>query len=326
MREVQMENVHPLRLRLLLEIERTGSISAAAETCAIGQPSASMHLRTLETAIGQRLVTRTGRGSSLTAAGKVVASHAVGVLATLDSMRRALDALDARHGGELILAASLTPSVTLIPRVLRRFSDRYPGVNVRLRTVPSETVLREVARAEADIGVAGEVESAEPVIRTEILVDELVGIAPPGLLTLDRGRVSLGELARNSLIVGPDASSTRIVSERHLASAAYRPARVWVFDSYEAIKRAVVGGLGVSFISQLLVREEIERGELIAFRVSGVEPMVRRIQVVQPAFRDLTREGTAFMTILADVASATEAASVPGPFTQEGAVSLTADP
>jgi molybdate transport repressor ModE-like protein len=319
MREVQMENVHPLRLRLLLEIERTGSISAAAETCAIGQPSASMHLRTLETAIGQRLVTRTGRGSSLTAAGKVVASHAVGVLTTLDSMRRALDALDARHGGELILAASLTPSVTLIPRVLRLFSDRYPGVSVRLRTVPSETVLREVARAEADIGIAGEVQTAEPVIRTELLMDELIGIAPPGLLTLDRGRVSLGELARNSLMVGPEASSTRIVSERYLASVEYRPARVWVFDSYEAIKRAVVGGLGVSFISRLLVREEIERGELIAFRVSGVEPMVRRIQVVQPAFRDLTREGTAFMTILADAAS--EAASVIGPFTQEGAVS-----
>jgi DNA-binding transcriptional LysR family regulator len=234
-------------------------------------------------------------------------------------MRRALDALDARHGGELILAASLTPSVTLIPRVLRRFSDRYPGVSVRLRTVPSETVLREVARAEADIGIAGEVQTAEPVIRTELLMDELIGIAPPGLLTLDRGRVSLGELARNSLMVGPEASSTRIVSERYLASVEYRPARVWVFDSYEAIKRAVVGGLGVSFISRLLVREEIERGELIAFRVSGVEPMVRRIQVVQPAFRDLTREGTAFMTILADAAS--EAAPVIGPFTQEGAVS-----
>ncbi|MGZ6564934.1 MAG: helix-turn-helix domain-containing protein [Solirubrobacteraceae bacterium] len=42
-----------MRLRLLLEIDRTGSISAAAERCAIGQPSASMHLRAPETAIGQ---------------------------------------------------------------------------------------------------------------------------------------------------------------------------------------------------------------------------------------------------------------------------------
>ncbi len=66
LRQVQMENIHPLRLRILMEIERTGSISAAAESCGIGQPSASMHLRTLEAATGQKLVTRTGRGSSLT--------------------------------------------------------------------------------------------------------------------------------------------------------------------------------------------------------------------------------------------------------------------
>jgi hypothetical protein len=59
----RVEDVHPLRLRLLLEINRTGSISAAAKRCAIGQPSASMHLRTLETAVGQRLVIRNGGAS-----------------------------------------------------------------------------------------------------------------------------------------------------------------------------------------------------------------------------------------------------------------------
>ena len=137
LRDVHMENIHPLRLRLLLEIERTRSISAAAHACGIGQPSASMHLRNLETTLGQRLVTRNGRGSSLTAAGKVVASHAARMLATLDSMRRAVDALGAPGGGELTIAASLTASVVLVPPVLRQLSERYPGVTVRLRTVPS---------------------------------------------------------------------------------------------------------------------------------------------------------------------------------------------
>ncbi len=292
--------IHPLRLRLLLEIERTGSISTAAETCRIGQPSASMHLRTLEAAIGHRLVTRSGRGSCLTAAGKVVALHAARVLGTLDSMRRALDALDARNGGELILAASLTPSFVLIPEVLRRFSDRFPSVSVELRTVPSESVVREVVRGGADLGIAGEIPTADPVSRTEIFMDELVGIAPAGLLRLDDGCVSLGEFARNSLLIGSEGSSTRIVTERTLARADYRPARTWVFDSYEAIKRAVAGGVGVSFMSRQLVQKEIDRGELVAFRVFGLEPMARPIQLVQPAARELTPEGAAFVTLLAD--------------------------
>lgn len=300
LREVQMENIHPLRLRILLEIERIGSISAAAERCSIAQPTASMHVRTLETAIGQRLVTRTGRGSSLTPAGKIVASHAARVLATLDSMRRALDALDARSGGELTIAASLMPSVALIPPILCRFLDRYPDVSVTLRTVPSETAVREIARSAADVGIAGEVATANPIISRQILMDELVGIAPVGLFNSGDAEVTRGELARNSILLGAEGSSTRIVTERYLARADFRPGRVWAFSSYEAIKRAVADGLGVSFISRLLVREEIGRGELAAFGVSGVEPMLRPIHAVQSSVTELTAPGAAFMALLID--------------------------
>lgn len=298
LRQVQMENIHPLRLRILLEIERTGSISAAAETCGIGQPSASMHLRTLETAIGQKLVTRTGRGSSLTAEGKVVASHGARVLATLDSMCGALDALGAQTGGELTVAASVAPSVALIPPILRQFSERYPSVTVTLRTVTSEVVLREVARAGAAIGIAGEVASAEPVVRTQIVMDELVGIAPIGLLTSEGGLVRREEFARHTLLVGAEGSSTKNITERCLARAEYRPARTWAFDSYEAIKRAVADGLGVSFVSQFLVREEIARGDLLPFRLSGVERMVRPIHAVQSSVTELTPQAAAFMALL----------------------------
>jgi molybdate transport repressor ModE-like protein len=296
-----MENVHPLRLRLMLEIERTGSISAAAQACAIGQPSASMHLRTLETAMGQRLVTRTGRGSRLTSAGKIVAAHAGRVLATLDGMYRAVDALDARNGGELTLAASLTPSVVLIPRLLGQFSERYPGVSVKLRTVPSEIVVREIVRGDVEVGIAGEVPAAEAVLSRQIGMDELVGIARAGLFTANGGFVSRAELARRRVLLGAEGSGPRILTERYLARADCQPARVWVFDSYEAIKRAVRDGLGVSFVSELLVREEVQRGELIAFRVSGVEPMIRPINVLQSSLRELAPEAAAFMKLLADI-------------------------
>lgn len=298
LRQVQMENIHPLRLRILLEIERSGSISAAAEACGIGQPSASMHLRTLETAIGQKLVTRTGRGSSLTAEGKIVASHGERVLATLDSMRGALDALGAQTGGELTVAASLGPSVALIPPILRQFSERYPSVAITLHTAASEVVVREVARAGAAIGIAGEITSAEPVVRTQLFIDELVGIASVGLLTAEGGLVSRDEFARHSLLLGAEGSSSKQITEKCLARAEYRPARTWAFDSYEAIKRAVADGLGVSFVSQFLVREEIARGDLMAFRLSGVERMVRPIHAVQSSVTELTPQAAAFMALL----------------------------
>jgi molybdate transport repressor ModE-like protein len=309
---VQMENVHPLRLRLLLEIDRTGSISAAAERCAIGQPSASMHLRTLETATGQRLVVRNGRGSTLTAAGKIVAAHAARILATMDSMRWALDALNGPSRAELTLAASWTPSLVLIPPVLRDFSERYPGVSVTVRTLTSERVVREVARAAVDIGIAGEVDGNEPVVRQEILVDELVGVAPVGLLTSGGASVSRGEFARHSLLLGPEGSGTRRVTEGHLARADYRPAQIWAFDSLEAIKRAVADGLGVTFMSSLLVGDEIERGELVRFRISGVDRMAHPIHAVQPRLTELTPQAAGFIALLMDAHRATPAAKQAG--------------
>jgi len=297
---VQMENVHPLRLRILLEIEQTGSISAAAERCGIGQPSASMHLRTLETAIGQRLVIRNGRGSQLTEAGTIVASHAARILATLDNMRWALDSLSAPSQSALTLAASHTPSLVLIPPLLREFSERYPGVTVKVRTLPSELVVREVARGAADIGIAGEVASSEPVVRQQLMVDELVGIAAVGLLSSGDGSVGRSEFARISLLLGREGSSTRLITERQLARAECRPARIWAFDSAEAMKRAVADGLGVGFMSRLLVRGEIERGELVAFHIPGLEAMARPIHAVQRSLAEPTPQAAGFSRLLID--------------------------
>lgn len=298
MRELLLENVQPLRLRLLLEIERTGSISAAATACAIAQPSASAHLRTLETATGQRLVARHGRGSRLTLAGQVVASHAERVLASLDSMRRGLDELDGGGACELSVAASLTASLVLLPAILHSYSERYPGVRVNLRTNPSHAVVEEVMRGEAELGVAAEVPTAEPVISRHLLTDELIGIAPPGLAEFDHGPVNAAELSHYTLLMGSTTSSTRLMTERFLRTAGLRPTRVWEFDSYEAITRAVADGAGVSFTSRLLVGEALERGELVGFRLRGVAPMLRPMYAVQSGTRALTVEGTAFMELL----------------------------
>jgi DNA-binding transcriptional LysR family regulator len=80
-----------------------------------------------------------------------------------------------------------------------------------------------------------------------------------------------------------------------------------VFDSYEAIRQAVVDGLGISFMSELLVREQVQRGELATFRISGIEPMLRPIQMIQSSAKEITTESATFMELLSDlVGAATE--------------------
>src|ERR687883_853171 len=247
----------PNRLRLLVEVGRQGSISAAAHACRIAQPSATKHLKTLEAAVGEQLVERNGRSSRLTEAGKVVAAHGVRVLDTLDAMQEDLRALRGAERGTLTLAASTTPGSYVLPSILRCFADRHPRVDVDVVIGSSAWVAERVARREVQLGLAGELDLPDGVIAEPFLDDEIVGIAAPGKLRVRRGRAQLSHLAARTLLVREPGSSTRTVSERYLARAGYRPAKRWELDSNEAIKRSVQAGLGIGFVSQLVVGDEV---------------------------------------------------------------------
>jgi molybdate transport repressor ModE-like protein len=288
----------PLRLRLLVEVERRGSISGAAEACRVGQPSATKHLKTLEAAVGEKLVERDGRSSRLTEAGAIVAEHAVRVLDTLDGMREELDALRDAERGTLMLAASTTPGTYVLPSILQCFAERHPRVEVDIVIGPSTWVADRVARREVSLGIAGEVDLPSGVIAEPFLEDEVVGVGAPGHLKIKRKSVTLEEVASHTLLVREPGSSTRLVAERYLARIGYRPAKRWELDSNEAIKRAVQAGLGVAFVSQLVVEDELRRGELVAFKVKGTEPMRRSIQLLRPAGRELTPSERAFVVTL----------------------------
>ncbi|MEO8091635.1 MAG: LysR substrate-binding domain-containing protein [bacterium] len=295
-----VDALDPARLRLLLEVDRRGSISAAADACQISQPSATKQLKTLEAAVGEKLVERNGRASRATEAGQVVVRHAARVLDTLQGLEQELEALRGAETGTLALAASTTSGAYVLPSILQCFADRHPGVDVDIAIGSSAWVADRVARREFSLGVAGETELADGVRAEPFLDDELVGIAAPGRIELRRGKAAVAELERWTLLVREPGSSTRAVAERHLVRSSYHPANRWELDSNEAIKRSVQAGLGIGFVSKLVVADEIERGELVSFGIEGAEPMRRSIYLLLPDDRDPTPSERAFIVTLSD--------------------------
>ena len=293
-----VDAIDPARLRLLVEVGRQGSISAAADACRMGQPSATKHLKTLEAAVGAKLIERNGRSSRLTEAGEVVAAHGVRVLDTIEAMREDLRSLNGAERGTLTLGASTTPGSYVLPSLLQCFADRHPRVDVDVVIGSSAWVADRVARREVSLGLAGEVDLPEGVFAEPFLDDEVVGIAAPGQLKLRRGRVSLGDLTPQTLLVREHGSSTRAVAERYLARADYHPAKRWELDSNEAIKRSVRAGLGIGFVSKLVVDEELDRGDLVSFQLEDAEPMRRSVYLLRPDGRDPTPSERAFIETL----------------------------
>jgi molybdate transport repressor ModE-like protein len=284
------------RLRLLVEIERHGTVSAAARTVGIGQPTASEHLRLLEAAAGQRLVERNGRGSRLTEAGSLLASRAREALAALRAGEEELDALAGLEAGTIHIGASTTPGVYLLPDTLGCFRRDHPHVDVEVEIASTDEMIERLLAGRVQLALVGETEVNDRVELTPFLADEIVGIAKPGLLPIKAGRINPDTLAEQTVLVREAGSSTRQTAERSLAQL--RPKRVWELDSSEAIKRAAREGLGVAFLSRYAVAEEIERGELAIFRLRGRPKIERRLYVARLASRPLSPSERGFITTL----------------------------
>ena len=286
------------RMRLLVEIERCGSLSAAAEAIGIGQPSASQHLRLLEAAAGQRLVERSGRGSTLTDAGRTLAVRAAEALASLAAGGEELAALTGLQTGTIRLGASTAPGAYLLPDTLGCFRRDYPGVTVEVEIAASGEILRRLLSGAVQLAIVG-AQEADPRIALEpFLEDEIVGIAKPGTLPLTAGRLDPRQISSLLLLCREPESSSRALVERELELIGVSPAGVWELGATDAVKRSAREGLGIAFLSRYAVAEDVERGELESFRLKGRPPLTRSFSVARIAGRPLGPAESAFVATL----------------------------
>ena len=286
------------RLRLLVEIERRGSVSAAARAIGIGQPTASQHLRLLETAAGRRLVERDRRGSRLTEAGRLLAARARDALSALETADEELRALDGLLSGTIHLGASTAPGAYLLPEVLGCFRREYPGVTVDVEVAASGEILRRLLEGRVQLAVVG-AQDADPRIALEpFLEDEIVGIAKPGLLPLQDGKLDPHLIGELTLLSREAESSSRELVEAELRSAGVWPRDRWELGAPEAVKRAAREGLGIAFLSRYAVAEEVAAGTLESFRLAGRQPLRRNFFVARPAGRALAPSEREFIATL----------------------------
>jgi molybdate transport repressor ModE-like protein len=286
------------RLRLLVEIDRRGSVSAAARAIGIGQPTASQHLRLLETAAGRRLVERDGRGSRLTEAGRVLAARAGDALSALATGEEELRALDGLLTGTIHLGASTAPGAYLLPDVLGCFRREYPGVAVDVEVAASGEILRRLLEGRVQLAVVGAQEADSRITLEPFLEDEIIGVAKPGLLPLEDGELDPRLITDLTLLSREVDSSSRELVEAELRSAGVWPRDRWELGSPEAIKRAAREGLGVAFLSRYAVAEEVDAGNLESFRLLGRPPLQRNFFVARLGGRALAPSEREFVATL----------------------------
>ncbi len=286
------------QLEIFLAVARAKNFTRAAEALHVSQSTLSQHVLELEGELGVRLFDRLGRAVTLTEAGRLLEEHATRIATTVASARRAIDELKGLARGSLVIGASTTPGIYVLPGVVAAFKHRYPGIDVSLQIGNSQVIEERIRADTVDLGVVGgHILGARERCVAAGLLDELLLIVSPHHAWARRREVAPRELAGVPLLMREQGSATRLVTERTLRQAGVKFTTAMELDHIEAIKQAVMARLGVAFISMYAVRGEIASRRLCGIRLKGLR-VRRHFHVIHNEARTLTASGRAFMELL----------------------------
>jgi DNA-binding transcriptional LysR family regulator len=300
------------QVETFLAVATFGGFHRAAEALRVSQPAVSARIKALEESLGVVLFARSRRGLTLSDAGKTLRPYAEQLLRTAALARQAVHELQPASGSPLQIAAALSISVYFLPDVLKHFQRQHPKVIVTIRSGHSKEVLDMVLAEEADIGLARSLH--HPEVETLSLRDDpLLLVAHPAAGSQFRRRARLEEVASWPLISYDRGSSDWTLTHSMFRSAGLVPTIAMEADSIETAKRMVERGLGLAFLPQLAVGQEIRSRKLIAIKILDAEPLRRSLDVIHPRRRPLRAEARAFLQTVREVAN-----EVPGPGTNSG--------
>jgi DNA-binding transcriptional LysR family regulator len=250
------------RLRAFAAVARNRSFSQAAAELFVSQPAISKHLAALESELGTQLVTR-GRGDTeLTEPGRMLADYVLRAEALLSTARRSLDS--DHDTGTLSIAASGIPGTYLLPTLLAGFARERPSVVFDVRMTTSGPALELLRAHEVELALVGGFSPTSELESEGLVEDEVLLVGPPRLAGR---RVPPRELGTLTWISREEGSATRASLDVALWQLGIAPPRRLELDSWEAVKLAVIAGLGVAAISRFAVERELTSGELVVLDV-----------------------------------------------------------
>ncbi|WP_218081680.1 LysR family transcriptional regulator [Anthocerotibacter panamensis] len=292
-----MKNVTLHQLQVFEVTARRKSFTRAAEELFLAQPTVSMQIKQLTKAVGLPLFEQMGKRLYLTDAGRELLTTCQEVFDRLSQFEMTVSDMQGLKKGKLKLAAVSTAKY-FAPRLLGPFCQRYPDIDVSLKVTNRERVLERLCENNDDLYILGN-PPEEDIIDYPFMEDILVVIAPNDHPLAGEKNIPLQRLAEEPFLMRESGSGTRMMVQRFFDAHNFTPHVRMELGSSEAIKQAVLGGLGLSVLSHQTLTLERAAGLLVTLDVEGF-PIERFWHVVHPSGKRLSVVARSFLTYLLD--------------------------
>ncbi len=291
-----MKNATLRQLKIFEAVARNSSFSRAAEELHLTQPAVSTQIKTLEGHVGLPLFEQLGKRTFLTQAGTELLHHSRLIMAQFGEAEAMLTQHKGVTGGRLNLAV-ISAGDYFIPHLLVAFARRHEGVALNLAVHNHADLLVHLADNLTDLAVVGRPPADADIVEEAFAPHPYVVVAAAGHSLSREPRIAMARLVREPFIVREAGSDTwQTMAEafgRHLDQLNV----VLRIKSTETIKRAVIAGMGVGFLSAHTVSRELADGSLILLDVQGF-PLLSHWYVVHRRQKRLPPVAQAFKEFL----------------------------
>jgi len=262
------------QLRLFESVTRLGGYTRAAEELFITQPAVSIQIKRLEEQVGLPLFEQVGKKTFPTAAGKEMYLACVDILERVSDLKLSIEELKGTVKGTLQMSV-VTTAKYFLPDLLGVFLQKYPDVEPKLKFTNRARVIERLMNNDDDFVIMGQVPT-DDALETYPFLNNILGIVAHADHPLaNKKNITIEELAEQRFLIREPGSGTRYVFDQLLNEHGIKIEPYMELGSSEALKQAVMAGLGIAVLSLHSVQLERSVNKLIVLDVNGF-PLKRR--------------------------------------------------
>ena len=284
-------------LRIFFHAAKERNLTKAAEALFVTQPAVTMQIKALEQYLEVPLFRKRGKFLELTDGGSALYRYAEKIFGVVDEMEHALKSFASVSQGSLIIGTTRSFARHLMPGLLSRFQEKFPGIKVSLEVGSSSEIAEGVALFKYDLGIIGALPLPRKVKAVPYKPEEFCLVVSPDHRFAKRGVISCRELQNEPIIIREAGSGSRHFILSFLSSLGVKPSVLVEAGSVEFIKEYVIQGRGISFLYKPEVQLEAKMGLLKPLElVEG--PIFIRTEIVVPDGVTLSPPSRAFLELV----------------------------
>ena len=264
------------QIETFLSVVKHKSFSKAAKELFLTQPTVSNNIQNLEKELNTTLLDRKSKTITLTGSGESFYKYAVELINTRDKAKYDLIRRTGKIEGEVEISASSIPEQYILPYIIKEFTDKHPNVSFNVIHKNSKDVVDDILKGKNNFGIVGAKYPSDVLEYIDFYQDELVLAVPNN----NNYPWPLGEildfkvLLKQKLILRKEGSGTRLLIDKGICNKGIDLDDLnikYLIDSNEMIKKMIELNLGVSLISKIAVKNEVDLGLIKCYKIKDID-------------------------------------------------------